>query len=53
MTPKNHNNLQEINLMDICHMPDKDLKIAILKNSVTRKHRKIIQQNQENKTGTK
>lgn len=31
-------------------MPDKEFKIRCLENSATRKHRKKIQQNQENKT---
>lgn len=51
MWPKNHKN-QETNFkyMEVCLLPDKEFKIRCLENSATRKHRKKIQQNQENKT---
>lgn len=50
-TPPNNHKNHETNLkyMGIYLFPDKEFKIAILRNSATRKYRKTIQQNQENR----
>lgn len=52
-SPKDHNPpVTKLKNMEICDLPNKEFKIAILRDTkwAIRKHRKTIQQNQESNT---